>query len=248
MTTDLQPWHWRSLPLESRTGSEVFDYLFRNTNTIATLLESPYPTPQDQPLLARYSICAGMPRTYLGRNQMWTPAIGEILPFLRRLLASNRNNLASAPHHLPFTGGWLGWLGYDLAWEIEQLPRIKPDPLPFPVTFWYEPAAFAVLDHSEQTLWLAATSEPELDQLQKRLEQSFPIPNSPPPTSSPLKLTMKPLLYKPKNISKLVIFFRQIFPSGLKSRPNLQVGQFIELCNKLILHPLPAFGKPLGGM
>jgi len=178
VTTDLQPWHWRSLPLESRTGSEVFDYLFRNTNTIATLLESPYPTPQDQPLLARYSICAGMPRTYLGRNQMWTPAIGEILPFLRRLLASNRNNLASAPHHLPFTGGWLGWLGYDLAWEIEQLPRIKPDPLPFPVTFWYEPAAFAVLDHSEQTLWLAATSEPELDQLQKRLEQSSPIPNS----------------------------------------------------------------------
>ncbi len=191
MTTDLQPWHWRSLPLESRTGSEVFDYLFRNTNTIATLLESPYPTPQDQPLLARYSICAGMPRTYQGRYQMWTPAVGEILPFLRRLLASNRNgdNLASAPHHLPFTGGWLGWLGYDLAWEIEQLPRLNLDPLPFPVAFWYEPATFAVLDHSEQTLWLAATSEAELDQLNKRLEQSLltpqsliPNPQSPIPT------------------------------------------------------------------
>jgi len=181
VTTDLQPWHWRSLPLESRTGSEVFDYLFRNTDTIATLLESPYPTPQDQPLLARYSICAGMPRTYQGHAQMWTPAIGKILPFLRRLLSSNRNedNLASAPHHLPFTGGWLGWLGYDLAWEIEQLPRLNLDPLPFPVAFWYEPVAFAVLDHSEQTLWLAATSEAELDQLQKRLEQSSPIPHSP---------------------------------------------------------------------
>ncbi|MBD1807427.1 anthranilate synthase component I [Microcoleus sp. FACHB-SPT15] len=183
MTTDLQPWHWRSLPLESRTGSEVFDYLFRNTNTIATLLESPYPTPQDQPLLARYSLCAGMPRTYQGRYQMWTPAVGEILPFLRRLLSSNRNedNLASAPHHLPFTGGWLGWLGYDLAWEIEQLPRLNLDPLPFPVAFWYEPASFAVLDHSEQTLWLAATCEAELDQLQKRLEQSSPIPHTPYP-------------------------------------------------------------------
>ena len=36
------------------------------------------------------------------------------------------------------TGGWLGWLGYDLAWEIEQLPQLKPDPLPFPVAFWIE--------------------------------------------------------------------------------------------------------------
>jgi para-aminobenzoate synthetase component 1 len=112
---------------------------------------------------------------------MWTPAVGEILPFLRRLLASRteRENFTSAPHHLPFTGGWLGWLGYDLAWEIEQLPCLNLDPLPFPVAFWYEPATFAVLDHSEQTLWLAATSEAELDQLQKRLEQSSPIPHSP---------------------------------------------------------------------
>jgi anthranilate/para-aminobenzoate synthase component I len=188
---------------------------------------------------------------------MWTPAIGEILPFLRRLLSSNRNedNLASAPHHLPFTGGWLGWLGYDLAWEIEQLSCLNLDPLPFPVAFWYEPATFAVLDHSEQTLWLAATSEAELDQLQKRLEQSSPIPHSPfpiphslPPTSSPPKLTMKPLLYKQKSTSKLVIFFRRIFLSGLKSQLNLQVGRFIKRCNKLILHPLPAFGKPLGVM
>ncbi len=81
----------------------------------------------------------------------------------------------TSPSHLPFTGGWLGWLGYDLAWEIERLPRTKPDPLSFPVAFWYEPAAFAVLDHSQQILWLAATDEAELDRLQARLEQSSSI-------------------------------------------------------------------------
>ncbi|HAA28356.1 MAG TPA: hypothetical protein DCE56_12565, partial [Cyanobacteria bacterium UBA8553] len=118
----LQPWYWRSLPLEHRTGSEVFDCLFRQTSAlslpdvpwaIATLLESPYPTPPDpscspddllgstpctefQPAsqtchctwhrhsleanangnialtepkrepLARYSICAGIPRRQPG--------------------------------------------------------------------------------------------------------------------------------------------------------------------------------------
>ena len=181
----LQPWYWRSLPLESRTGSEVFDCLFRNTSAIATLLESPYPTPQDQPQLAQYSICAGSPRILDGCLQLWTPSVGEILPFLRRLLSSRGDGEMARwgdgekffpPPHLPFTGGWLGWLGYDFAWEIEQLPRLRNDPLPFPVAFWYEPAAFAVLDHFQQTLWLAATDEAELDQLHQRIEQSSASP------------------------------------------------------------------------
>jgi para-aminobenzoate synthetase component I len=114
---------------------------------------------------------------------MWTPPVGEILPFLRRLLSCEQQRETKRwpegekccpPLHLPFTGGWLGWLGYDLAWEIERLPRLKPDPLPFPVAFWYEPATFAVLDHVQQTLYLAATTESELDQLHQSLEQPSP--------------------------------------------------------------------------
>jgi para-aminobenzoate synthetase component 1 len=61
-------------------------------------------------------------------------------------------------------------LGYDLAWEIEQLPYLKQDTLPFPVAYWYEPECFAVLDHWEQTLWLAASDCNELDVLESRLE------------------------------------------------------------------------------
>lgn len=180
LLNNLHPWFWRSLPLEQRTGSQVFDCLFRKVGTIATLLESPYPSFAEQPQLARYSICAGKPRLHQERPQFWTPPVGEILPFLRSLLSSTKtqksNSKNSLPSHLPFTGGWIGWLGYDLAWEIEQLPRLKRDPLPFPVAFWYEPATFAVLDHLQQTLWLAATSETELDYLQQRLEQSSPSP------------------------------------------------------------------------
>lgn len=170
----LHPWYWRSLPLENRTGSEVFEALFSNC-TIATLLESPVST-SAAPAHARYSICAGSPRT-ASRIQLWTPPVGKILPFLRGLLRRSAFNLQSStfhpstyPNHLPFTGGWLGWLGYDLAWEIEALPYLNRDRLPFPVAYWYEPATFAVLDRGDRTLWLAATDRAALDRLQEQLE------------------------------------------------------------------------------
>lgn len=169
-------WQWRSRPLEGRTGSEVFEALFGSV-TISTLLESPYPASPDYPQLGRYSICAGEPRKDSGKLRLWTPPIGEILPFLRSQLAASSNNLQSdIPAHLPFTGGWLGWLGYDLAWEIERLPYDNPDPLPFPVAYWYEPDRFAVLDHQEQVLWLAAGDEAALDQLQNQLQNQLQAP------------------------------------------------------------------------
>lgn len=181
----LSPWHWRSLPLESRTGSEVFAALFQPGSSlapgsIATLLESPYPVvgfDQQTPLQqaqARYSICAGSPRIIDGQPQVWTPAIGDILLQINRLLMrSQQTSSNNGPNHLPFTGGWLGWFGYDLAWEIERLPYLKPDSLPFPVAYWYEPGCFAVLDHWEQRLWLAATAVSQLDQMQQRLSETL---------------------------------------------------------------------------
>lgn len=175
---------WRCLPLEQRTGSEIFELLFRQPGAIATLLQSPYPTPtppQWQELstfggsgvssqLARYSICAGAPKTRNGKLQMWTPPVGQILPFLNQLLSRINSSLSVDWPPVPFIGGWLGWLGYDLAWEIEQLPHLKSDPLPFPTAFWYEPENFAVLDHESQKLWLAARDLSQLDKLEQQLE------------------------------------------------------------------------------
>ncbi|MBR8828026.1 MAG: anthranilate synthase component I [Gomphosphaeria aponina SAG 52.96 = DSM 107014] len=172
--TKILPWHWLSLPLENRTGAEIFDLLFRQFPQkkspihLATLLESPCQNPENLPSLSRYSICAGSPRIMEGKPQFWTPKLGEILPFLRRLL-KKKNNCCESPQ-LPFTGGWLGWLGYDLAKEIEKLPLLKSDPLPFPVAYWYEPDSFAVLDHEKQTLWLACTNPTDLAKFQGQLE------------------------------------------------------------------------------
>lgn len=183
----LLPWYWRPLPLNQRTGAQVFEQLFYRPGAIGTLLESP--ARASDPNLARYSICAGPPRTIGGKLQLWTPPLGQILPFLRRLL--ERQGQGGYPlQDLPFTGGWLGWLGYDLAWEIETLPWLKADPLPFPVAYWYEPASFALIDGAEQVLWLAATGPEDLDRLQERLESGLgnPLPESNGPASASLEV------------------------------------------------------------
>lgn len=172
----LSPWNWRSLALKERTASEVFERLFLSSEKIATLIESPANSPE-QLQLSRYSICAGSPRIVAGKTRLWTPAVGEILPCLHSL---SRHHSRDNPEvdHLPFTGGWIGWLGYDLAWEIEKLPQLNQDTLPFPVAYWYEPDCFAVLDHKLQTLWLAATHPQQLDEFQDKLNSPLSPPSS----------------------------------------------------------------------
>ncbi|MBD2560324.1 MULTISPECIES: anthranilate synthase component I [Nostoc] len=224
-------WYWRSLPLEKRTGSEVFAALFRPTAApgIATLIESPYPTPIDHPQLSRYSICAGAPRIVDGIPQMWTPEVGEVFPFLEKLLQpgvgqDERDEVvfSSPAPNLPFTGGWLGWLGYDVAWEIEQLPRHRIDPLPFPIAFWYEPDCFAVLDHVQQILWLAASDASGLDELQEKLVKKelsvSPCPRVPVSSSLPLFLTSQSDYETAVNQAKKYIQAGDIFQANLSLR------------------------------
>lgn len=175
-------WVWRSQPLKQRTGSEIFRHLFAKNTTYSVLLESPFPTPEDQPQLCRYSLCAGSPRLVNGQPQVWTPPLGKILSCLEQLYQRCAPDIPSEVTHLPFTGGYLGWLGYDLAWEIERLPQLKTDPLPFPIAYWYEPETFAILDHQKQVLWLAASDFSQLDTLETALDT--------PTTVSPLSKSL----------------------------------------------------------
>ncbi|NEQ44284.1 MAG: anthranilate synthase component I [Leptolyngbya sp. SIOISBB] len=188
----LSPWYVRSRPLDDKTGAEIFQALYGQSScvdaalsngqawqAIATLLESPAELSPEIPQarLARYSICAGPPRCEGDRPLLWTPPVGEILPMLATRLATPQpatmlldDQGQPLPIPLePFAGGWLGWLGYDLAWEIEALPIQNPDTLPFPVAFWYEPDTFAILDHAKQRLWLAATQPEQLDDMEQAI-------------------------------------------------------------------------------
>ncbi len=157
----MKKWYWdkRSIPPKF-TGAQVWEALFA-AEPITALLESPATA---RSKISRYSIAAGKPR------QIWTPPLGEIMPCLRELEARTRSTYPALDRpDIPFTGGYLGWLGYDLAWEIEKLPYLKPDVLPFPVAFWYEPESFAVVDHDRDLVWLAASSSEQLSMLNDRL-------------------------------------------------------------------------------
>lgn len=199
-------WWVRSQSLNHRTGSDIFQALYGDLlrqpptpATLVALLESPYPlTTAAQPhaVHSRYSICAGPPLLVEGLPQVWTPAVGSILPMLSERLAEGDqlqllgDEAAIAEQTLPFTGGWLGWLGYDLAWEIERLPTLNSDPLPFPIALWYKPATFAVLDHQAQRLWLFAPSCCLLDAMEKQLISSVDEPLIAPTAGDPRSMTL----------------------------------------------------------
>ncbi|NET48380.1 MAG: anthranilate synthase component I, partial [Merismopedia sp. SIO2A8] len=258
-------WHWRSLPLNHRTGMEIFQALYIDLErslpkgAIATLLESPYTPPSTVPSSlasptrlstpstslpqpssptghnphSRYSICAGSPRIIDGMPQHWTPPMGAHLTTLDQLLArSPRDSPVLAQHsppppHLPFLGGWLGWLGYDVAWDIEHLPHKNHDPLPFPVSFWYEPDTFAILDHHEQVLWIAATQLNDLDRLQQQLSIPSVAPSSFRPSSSssaPVFLTTPKDYEAIVNRAKAYIRSGDIFQANLSLRFSAQTS------------------------
>jgi para-aminobenzoate synthetase component 1 len=238
----LSPWYVRSRPLEHKTGSEVFSALYNQPSlgeaasnirqrwqTIATLLESPAQLPPETPQarLARYSICAGPPRVVNGRPLLWTPPVGEILPMLTARLATPQPDTMllddqghpSAFALEPFAGGWLGWLGYDLAWEIEALPTHNADPLPFPVAFWYEPETFTILDHVEQRLWLAATQPAQLDEMEWAIAHAQFTPPASPAFAQSLEFASSQATYEAAvNKAKEYISAGDIFQANLSLR------------------------------
>ena len=221
-TGEQKQWLWRSKPLQQRTGSEIFRHLFGENTTYGVLLESPSPSIGNQPQLSRYSICAGDPRIVNDQFQVWTPPVGNILPCLNQLYQRCSPDFPSEVSHLPFTGGYLGWLGYDLAWEIEKLPQCNPDPLPFPTAFWYEPEIFAVLDHEKQVLWLAGSDFNQLDQLETALaspipEFSFSLPD-PNDFSPPTFLTNATDYQEMVRRAKDYIYAGDIFQTNLSLR------------------------------
>jgi para-aminobenzoate synthetase component I len=131
--------HTRSLPL-SISPSLLFEQLFAD-EPLAVLLESPGDAFSSR--TARYSYLAAIPHKIL------TPPLGSVCQTLEDWLAE--------AEEMPL----LGWLGYDVAWEIEHLPWKQEDTLPFPVAFWFEPEVLIVYDHGEKVLTLKTRQDPD---------------------------------------------------------------------------------------
>jgi len=105
--------------------------------------------------------------------------------FLReidRTFSRNRKQFDS-PQDLPFTGGWLLYLGYELAGQVEptlRLPRDSRSDVPIAVAL-HCPAAI-LIDRQRERTWLVAENDEHLDLLgamQRDLESSCANPRMP---------------------------------------------------------------------
>ncbi|WP_429886376.1 anthranilate synthase component I family protein [Geoalkalibacter halelectricus] len=104
---------------------------------------------------------------------------GDPFVVLEQVLQARR--LSRGPESTPFPGGFFGYLGYDLAWWIEDLPRTARRDLPVPALWLAWVDVTAVYDHATRTLTLA-TLDPnfDLDELARRV-QSLPLAPAPQP-------------------------------------------------------------------
>ncbi|HSL82476.1 MAG TPA: anthranilate synthase component I family protein, partial [Thermoanaerobaculia bacterium] len=75
-------------------------------------------------------------------------------------LAAAVGAVASEPGPVPFTGGFVGFFGYDAVRLVERLPNRPPDPFGLPLAFLARFDTVAVFDHAHQRV-LAVANEVE---------------------------------------------------------------------------------------
>ncbi|MFP3941517.1 MAG: anthranilate synthase component I family protein, partial [Thermoanaerobaculia bacterium] len=92
--------------------------------------------------------------------------------------------IASEPGPVPFTGGFVGFFGYDTVRLVERLPDRPPDPFGLPLALLARFDTLAVFDHAHQRVLAianevegetdAAGAERELDRLSEALSSGAP--------------------------------------------------------------------------
>ncbi|MBN8211049.1 anthranilate synthase component I family protein [Bacillus sp. NTK071] len=76
-----------------------------------------------------------------------------------------QQTVSSTDHRLPdFQGGAMGFLSYDIARQIENLPNLAEDDLRLPELSFIVYEDVGVYDHAEQTLWFISQVEKGMEQ------------------------------------------------------------------------------------
>ncbi len=146
---------------------------------------------------ARYDILAAEPSTTLttfGPLTRTVSAAGTAWsaddPL--RLLQTQLERQPCAAGTLPFTGGAIGYFGYDLARRIERLPERAIDDIGLPdMAVGLYPWS-VVVDHREHRAWLTGTAR---DGIRQRLEGNDAPGREPFRTCSELRTDMSPATY-----------------------------------------------------
>ena len=132
----------------------------------------------DTPKLGRFSFMGQSPFLVMQSRgseitlvQGSEPEVQRGNPFdvLGRLLEKYplANGLAYCPAPVPFLGGAVGYLGYDLCHFIERLPSTARDDLNLPQSYLAFYDAVLAFDHLEGRVYLVSTGFPELEEARR---------------------------------------------------------------------------------
>ena len=97
---------------------------------------------------------------WLGEPPVGVPVEGDPLEVLRATIEAlhTPRDLHRGGELPPFTGGMVGYLGYDVVRRLEKLPVIAPDDLGLPELTMLLATDLAVLDHASGTVILIANA------------------------------------------------------------------------------------------
>lgn len=127
------------------------------------------------PLTGRYDLLPAFPETLITARDRGADFLGE-------LAAACRHTPEATDHDLPFVGGWIAYLGYELAGAIEprlRLPQPADAALPMALA-WRCPAAL-IHDHLRGESWAVAEREQDLGRLMTDLSRAATPGTSLPP-------------------------------------------------------------------
>ena len=198
------------------------------------------------PLRGRWSILASDPRWTLTarRNEVvlddatGTRALGHgaLAAFASAVEAEPR---PSAVHHavhpnLPFYGGAIGYLGYEVGREVERLPATTRDDVGAPdLTFgWYDAAL--VWDAAVGHGWLVGRPA-AVEALRRHLDHANPVAPVPARAVGDLRANMSPRAYLEAVVrAKRYIAAGDIYQVNLSQRFSAEVaGEGLELYRQL---------------
>ena len=63
---------------------------------------------------------------------------------------------SSIESHLPFTGGWFVYLGYELAGQVEPILELKPDVFRLPLAIATRVKTAIIIDHHKEEYWFVS--------------------------------------------------------------------------------------------
>lgn len=173
------------------------------------------------------------------------PVPGDFLTALDEWWRRERRPVST--HHLPFSGGWFLFLGYELAGQVE--PRLRlPAAAGLPTALAVRVPAAVIRDHREGLCWLVAEREALLDRMEVDLA-AVPVEVAPvvgPALAGPLEEEASERYLAAVERAKRYIVEGDIFQANLARRWHGRLAAGIdaaELYRRLRLsNPAPFAG------